>query len=159
MARKDLMEIQNAKLMFRNFAGEAKQFNAEGLRNFCVLLPTDVAQNLEKVGWNIKWLKPRDPADDPQAYMQVKVVYDNYPPHVILISNGYQRLLTKDTISILDFAEIENADLTITPYNWEVNGKKGIQGYLKSLYVTLVPEDFAGKYSNVPYADYQGDIN
>jgi hypothetical protein len=151
--KNDVLEIENATIIYRNFEGVAKQNNAIGLRNFCVVLPKDLAAILEKQGWNIKKRDPRDPEDDPQYFTQIKVAYDNFPPHIVLISNGRQRLLVEADLKILDYAEIKQADIMINPYSWKVNGKQGVKGYLKSLYVTLADEDFGGKYSNVPYAD------
>lgn len=147
------INIENAKLVFRNFAGKAGQYNPEGNRNFCVLLETKIAEELISNGWNIKWLLPRDPEESKQAYFQVKVTYNKFPPHIILVTNKGKTLLTEDSISLLDWAEIDNADLIVNPYNWEVNGKKGVKAYLKSLYITLKAEDFEGKYRNVPDAD------
>jgi hypothetical protein len=158
--RNDNLQMEDAKLLFRNFAGEKKQNNPAGMRNFCVLIDEDKAKKLESLGWNIKWLKPRDDQETPQAFFQVKVSYANFPPHIVLISNGRKTLMTEDKINVLDYAEIKNADLVINPSNWEYNGRKGIAAYLKSLYVTLVPEDFEGKYSNVPDSeDFEGSIS
>ena len=82
--------------------------------------------------------------------MQVAVSYKNRPPKVVLISSKGQTLLDEDKINMLDWAEIENVDLTINPSRWDVNGRKGIKAYLRSIYVTIVEDELDQKYSNVP---------
>lgn len=145
------ISIENAEIRFRNFKGEEGKFNPKGRRNFCVFLPDDFAEDLEEKGWNVKWLEPKDDRDaDRQAYLQVGVTFDVYPPQIVLISGGRKTLLNEETIGILDWAEIEKADLIIRPYNWEVNGRKGIKAYVKALYVTLVEDEFEAKYRDIP---------
>ena len=51
---------------------------------------------------------------------------------------------------MLDWAEIENIDLTINPSHWEVNGNSGIKAYLRSAYVTIYEDELDELYSNVP---------
>jgi hypothetical protein len=146
----DKLVLENAKLIFRNFAGQASQFNPEGKRNFCVLLDTDLANQLKLDGWNVRWLEGRAEGDEPQAYMQVSVSYDNYPPSVMIVTSKKKTLVGADEIQQLDWAEIKHVDLIVRPYSWEVNDKKGIKAYLKSMYVTIEEDEFAEKYSEVP---------
>ena len=141
--------IENARIGFLNFSGEEGKFNPKGRRNFCVFLDTDLAGRLEEDNWNIKWLKPREEGDEEQAYLQVAVSFDNIPPNIILVSSAGKTLLNDETVNILDWAEIENVDLIIRPYNWEVNGKKGVKGYVKSMYITIIEDEFAHKYADV----------
>lgn len=145
------LEIGNAHLVFRNFSGVSKKYNAPGKKNFCILLEEGIAEDLKKDGWNVRWLEPRNADEDRQAYMQVSVSYDYYPPNIFLItaSQGKVRLGEKE-INILDWAEIETADVVINPYEWEVNGKSGVKAYLKTLYITIIEDKFAAKYVNVP---------
>ena len=37
------IEINNAKIIFKNFSGKPGVYNKEGDRNFCLLLPDDAA--------------------------------------------------------------------------------------------------------------------
>lgn len=141
--------VENARIIFRNFAGKESKFNAKGKRNFCLVIDNEEAEQLKEEGWNIKYLKPRDPDEDPQAYVQVSVEYGNFPPNIWLIAGNKKTKLDEDTVASLDYAEIENIDLIIRPYTWEVNGKGGIKAYVKNMYVTIVENEFEKKYRDL----------
>lgn len=150
MSNRNSITIENAHLLggsFKNFSGKASKFTPEGVRTFCVAIDPETAEKLRFDGWNVKQLKPRDEDEEPLDYLQVRVSYKGRPPRVVLISGKTHTELTEETIGMLDWAEIENADLTIVPYNWEVNGKSGVKAYLKSLYVTVVVDELAKKYN------------
>lgn len=146
----DNIRIEGARIGFRNFSGEEGRFNPKGRRNFCVFLEEDIAKDMEKEGWNVKWLQPREEGDEPQAYLQVKVVFGKIPPKIVLVTMRGKTRLDEDTVNILDWAEIQNVDLVIRPYNWEVNGNTGVSAYIKTMYVTLREDEFESKYYDVP---------
>lgn len=146
----DNIRIEGARIGFRNFSGEEGRFNPKGRRNFCVFLEEDIAKDMEKEGWNVKWLQPREEGDEPQAYLQVKVVFGKIPPKIVLVTGKGKTRLDEDTVNILDWAEIQNVDLVIRPYNWEVNGSTGVSAYIKTMYVTLREDEFESKYYDVP---------
>lgn len=144
---KDRLNIENAQILFRNFSGKQTQYNNEGNRNFCVILDDEkFAEDLKEDGWNIRYLKARDAFENDKPYMQVSVSYRNQPPSIYLISGKNKTLLDEDSVGMLDWADINNVDLVINPYNWEVNGKKGVKAYVKSMYVTIDEDPFASKY-------------
>lgn len=144
--RLDNIVMENARLIFKNFAGEESKFNRAGNRNFCVILDGDSAEDLRQMGWNVKALRPREDEDEPTYYLQVTVAFGNFPPKVVMISGKTKTVLDEESIDTLDYAEIANVDLIIRPYHWEVNGKEGIKAYLKTMYVTIEQDVFAGKY-------------
>lgn len=154
MEKQDLI-IEGATLMFKNFTGKAQQYNAEGDRNFCLALDPETAERLKADGWNIRMTKPRDPNDPPIPYTKVKVRFDNYPPKIYLHSGASTVQLTEDLVSQLDFAEIINVDLDVSPYNWTKGGMSGVTGYLKLMHVTIREDPFAKKYAN---PSDEGDI-
>lgn len=149
--------IENAILRYKNFAGAAKRFNAKGLRNFHVVLPVDLAQLLEKDGWNVKWHDPREEGDEPWASIKVTVRFDNYPPRIVLITKGGKSVLDEESVDILDWAEILSVDLVLSPSHWEVQGKSGIKAYLSKMFVTLSEDDLESKYSSVAPARRAAD--
>lgn len=141
------LKIENAKILFPNFSGAEKAFNPKGRRNFCVLIDPEIAGTLSDVGWNIKMLKPREEGDEPLPYLQVAVSFEHKPPKVVLITSGGQTILNEDNIGGLDWADIEIADIVVSPYAWSVSGKSGVKAYLKTAYITLAEDDIEKKYS------------
>lgn len=150
MAMKPL-QLESVRIGFRNFEGREGKFNKAGDRSFAVFLDWETAEAMAADGWNVKFPKeheeridPDEPVRDP--YLQVSVAFENFPPNVFLISNNKPTRMTEDEVMMLDWAEIENVDLVIRPYEWSVNKNSGIKAYLKSGYFTIITDAFAAKY-------------
>lgn len=143
--------MENVEMIFTNFVGAAGKYNREGSRHFSIKLDTEVAEAMEKDGWNVRWLQPRDEHDEPQAILEIAINFEGrIPPQVTLITSRGKTRLDEDTISMLDWAEVSNVDLTFNPYHWDVNGNTGVKAYLRSLWVTIVEDDLEKKYYDVP---------
>lgn len=140
--------IENAKIMFKNFSGKPSQFNKEGSRNFCVVIPDIDLDRVRAEGWNVRTLGPKGDDESGVNYIQVAVAFNNYPPKAYMVSNHRKTvtLLDESTIGNLDFADIASVDLNIRPYNWSVNGNEGIKAYLHTGYFVLDEDVFADKY-------------
>ena len=145
--RRNNVTIEGARIIFRNFRGEASQFNRAGDRNFCVVLDRETADMLTADGWNVKVKPPREEGDDELIYMKVKVAFGNYPPVIKMVTSKGATPLNEDTVMMLDTAAIENVDLIISPYEYEVNKKHGVAAYLKKMYVTIQEDDLDKKYA------------
>ena len=176
--------IQDAKIIFRNFVGEKRRFNAQGDRNFHVVLEDEaIIDLLLKDGWNLKPFKPRTDDEEfiPGYHMEVAINFESsQPPKIVMVTetivqdpsspDGNKQIrkgliLSEETVGLLDSAEIINCDLEIRPYNWgpDDNGKSGIKAYLKTLYATIKSDPFADKYRDVilandPLSDLKEEI-
>lgn len=141
------VRLENCRILFRNFSGKENRFNAAGKRNFCVVLPDELAVQMANDGWNIRYLQPRADDEVRTAYVQATVSYDNFPPKIYKVVGKNVTELTVDTVGTLDDDDILNVDLVLRPYNWEVNGHSGIKAYVKTMYVTIADDPFSAKYT------------
>lgn len=151
MAKVKPLSLESVKIGFRNFEGREGIYNKAGDRSFAVFLDRQLADELAREGWNIKYPKDNqdhaDPDENPRdPFLTVSVGFDYYPPNVFLISNGVPTRLHEQEVAMLDWAELENVDLVIRPYEWSVNRNSGIKAYLKSGYFTIVTDQFQAKY-------------
>lgn len=148
----DLM-IEDAKILFTNFAGSPTRYNSEGgKREFSVALPLNLVEDLEKDGWNVKYRKNADGEFDPERpYLGVKVSYKFRAPAIWLITGGCKQLMTEATVGTLDNITIKTADVVIHPSVYDVRGQQGISAYVKELYVVMDDESasFASKYADL----------
>ena len=153
--RPDPIIIEGAVIKFKNFAGEAKQYNPAGQRNFVLCLPDELAQQLAGEGWNVKWKPGRHPEDPDEAQLTVKVKFKDsadergQDPIAYLIQGRRKLALDGRTVGILDRLAPLNIDLIVRPYVWDINGNVGITAYLDEIYYTAV-EGLSSKY-----ADYE----
>jgi hypothetical protein len=144
--------MEGVRIIFRNFSGKEGQYNREGDRNFGVILPPDVAEQMAADGWNVKWLKPREEDEDETEtpWLAVSVNFDKgKPPKVMLVTERGRTALNADTVDTLDWADITNVDLIVRPYTWEVSGRSGIKAYLQSMYVTIEEDELERKYAEM----------
>lgn len=146
--------IEDATIIFRNFAGVEKQYNRLGDRNFCVIIPPDIAEMMLADDWNVKQLKPRDDGETPgDFYIQVSVGYKQKPPNLFLVSSKGRLRLDQHHAEVLDWVDIAKADMIINPSRYDVNGKKGVKAYVKTLVITVNEDYLELKYSDVPELD------
>lgn len=135
-APKGILQIDDAKIIFRNFSGKASKFNREGDRNFAVVIEDEeIAEALTKEGWNVKIKPPREVSDTPFMYLPVKVKFNMRGPNVYLRSGEATNKLDDESIDILDNIDIISSDMDIRPYDWDVQGKTGRTAYLQSIRV------------------------
>lgn len=138
-----ILQINDARIIFRNFAGAGDKFNREGDRNFSLLIPTqEIADALMNdlndynAGWNVKVKPPREDGDDPFIHMPVKVKFTAFGPNVYLKSGDAEPVkLDEDTIDCLDQIDIASIDLDIRAYDDTINGRGFRSAYLLSMYV------------------------
>lgn len=150
----DNIVIEDAQIIFRNFAGEESQYNRAGNRNFNVIIEdVDMATRLIEDGWNIKQLKPRDDEEMPKYRLEVTVAFGNFPPNVYMVTKHNKAKLDEESVAALDYAELKSVDLVIRPYQWDVNGKQGIKAYLKTGYFVVEEDEFAAKYATEEFPE------
>lgn len=150
-APRDILQIDDARIIYRNFAGRGDKYNREGDRNFAVVIPDEeTADELTNLGWNVKIKPPREDGDTPFMFLPVKVKFNDRGPNVYLKTGNVQNKLDEESVGLLDNIDIIGVDLDIRPFDWDVNGKQGRTAYLQSIRVIQDVDRFAGDDGNFP---------
>lgn len=153
-APRGILQIDDARIIYRNFSGVGSKFNREGDRNFAVYIPDeDIANELRDRGWNVKIKPPREDGDDPFMFLPVKIKFNDRGPSVYLVTGNKKTPLNENTVSCLDDIDILSVDLDIRPYDWEVNDKTGRTAYLQSIWVTQEVDRFASRLMDDEYPE------
>ena len=153
-APRGILQIDDARIIYRNFSGVGSKFNREGDRNFAVYIPDeDMAEELKERGWNVKIKPPREDGDDPFMFLPVKIKFNDRGPSVYLVTGNKKTPLNENTVSCLDDIDILSVDLDIRPYDWEVNNKTGRTAYLQSIWVTQEVDRFASRLMDDEYPE------
>lgn len=147
---RQILEISDARIVYRNFEGRGDKFNRPGERNFAVIIPTqEQADELIEKGWNVKIKDPREGYDDPFMFLPVKVKYNENgrgPAAYVKSGTSYTKL-DEDSIAMLDDIDIASVDMDIRPYDWTVNGSSGRTAYLQAINVTQNIDRFGAMYA------------
>ena len=153
-APKDILQIDDCKIIYKNFAGRGDKYNREGDRNFAVVIPdTETADELIDRGWNVKIRPPRDEDDDPFMFLPVKVRFNDRGPNVYLITGNSKNRLREEAVACLDDIDIREVDLDIRPYDWEVNGKTGRTAYLQNIQIVQEIDRFAAAFAEEEFPE------
>lgn len=147
-APRGILQIDDARIVYRNFSGAGSKFNREGDRNFAVVIPEqEMADALIAEGWNVKIKPPRDEDDTPFMYLPVKIKFNDRGPNCYLATGNRMNRLDEESICCLDDVDILSVDMDIRPYDWDVNGKIGRTAYLASIKVTQEVDRFASRFA------------
>lgn len=147
-APRGILQIDDARIIYRNFSGVGSKYNREGDRNFAVLIPNqDIANALVEDNWNVKIKPSREDDDVPFMYLPVKIKFNDRGPTVYLQTGKALNKLDEESVSCLDDVDILTVDLDLRPYDWEVNGKTGRTAYLQSIKVVQQIDRFAARYN------------
>lgn len=147
------LEINDARIIWKNFTGRGDRFNREGDRNFHLLIPDqetcELLQNDRNEygdSWNVKIKPPREEGDTPFMHMLVKVKFNGRGPNVYLVSGDKKVPLTEDTIKCLDEIDITSVDMDIRPYDDTLpNGTSFRTAYLSAMCVYQRVDRFAAE--------------
>ena len=153
-APRNILQIDDARIVYRNFSGAPSKFNREGDRNFAVVINDQkIADALAEQGWNVKIRPARDEGDTPFMYLPVKVKFNDRGPNAYLQSGRNRNRLDEETIGMLDNIDILSVDLDIRPFDWDVNGKTGRTAYLQSICVTQDVDRFEQRFAEEEFPE------
>ena len=168
------LQIDDARIMFKNFSGREGAYNREGERSFSLIIAggilddgrevrelnaDEMAQALMNetnrygVGWNIKIKPPREEGEDAFMRLPVKISTKNRIPAIYLNSAGNVRRLDEDTMGIIDDMAIRSVNLDIRPYDGEIRGEAFRSAYLDSIEVIQEIDRFTARYAEEEYPE------
>ena len=171
-APRNVLQVNDAAIIFKNFTGRGDKYNREGDRNFSMVISGGVLDdgngrrnvtaeemadalmndvNQYGVGWNVKIKAPREAGDEPFMHLPVKLSYKGRGPKVYLKSGANTIPLTEETIGMLDDIDIANVDLDIRPYDNVTGGAPHRTAYLQSIWVEQELDRFTSRFAEEEY--------
>lgn len=160
----DRVKLDSCELIFRNFSGTGGKFNREGNRNFCVILSEEEGKALKASGWNVKQRPPREDGEILPPYMKVSIGTDSFLKGRTKIyrmdvdvdgtprrdGNGdiVKAVLTPETVGQLDSAYIVDAQVILSPYYYDIQGRSGISAYVDEMTVVVQMDPWTAKYED-----------
>lgn len=160
-APKDLLQIDDARICWRNFKGEPTRFNPRGgERGFTLIIPEevyvgdsvvsgqDVAAKLQEDGWNAKIRAPREEGDAPFIHLPVKVKFNGRGPEIyVIVGDNPPRRITEDMVGMLDDINIRSVDMDIAPSRYDgEEGGPSIAAYVRKMYIHQELDRLAARY-------------
>ena len=144
------LQIDGARITHKNFTGVKTMYNAEGNRNFSLIIEDEeTANQLKEQGWNIKIKLPEEEGDVPFMYMPVKVLVNEYGPSVYIQSGAALNKIDSSEIGRLDKIRIASVDVDIRPFDWTMpNGTSGRSAYLQGIVAVQRVDRFAERFNN-----------
>lgn len=149
------LQIDDARIAWRNFEGRETEFNRAGDRNFSLVIEDqEFADALVERGWNVKVRPPREEGGDQFIHLPVKVKFGVRPPVIKLVRQGLRPIeLDEESVKCLDHMDIERIDMDIRPFDWVINEgkpseKRGRAAYLQTMYVVQSVNRFAERYEH-----------
>lgn len=157
-----IVEIDDARILWPNFEGRVDEFHPNGERDFHLIIPNEEIKealvndvNEWGVGWNVKINAPRDPDDMPFMKLKVKVKFNQRGPKIRLVTNGRTQFLDEESAACLDYAHIKRVDLDIRPYDdiSKLSGKPFRTAYLQEIRVEQEVSRFDDRFAEEEYPE------
>lgn len=154
--KRTFKNVHKEDLYFRNFKGVNKFNPKDNSINFAVKLSEELAAEMDKEGWYVRWTRvPEDVKDRvPIPYLKIAVKMDSLrPPLIKLVSDGVETIIDKTTISLLDAVDIDAMSFRVRPYDWDDTGKYGASAQLERLQILAKADDLDDELNDWLAAD------
>lgn len=153
--------VDNAQIIWTNFAGRENAMNREGKRNFNWVIPDpELAQQIAALGFNVRHRSVRDGYDgDEFDHLKIDISYETdkgipieeinpeWLPEVYLVDdNDCATLIEKEGLGELDGKTITFALFEFRPHDWAVGNKSGTAAKLKRLFLKVKRDPLAGRF-------------
>lgn len=150
----DKILFHSCRIVYRNLSGRIDEYNERGDRSFAIVIEDpELADKLEEDGWRIKRKPPREEGDPDFVTLKVFVKYDYRPPKIYIQSGDVKTLLNEDQLNEVDFADITDVKVSVTPYRGKNSRDGKWTAYCRTMIVFVEEEDFADDFDDdeVPF--------
>ena len=138
---RNVLQFDDARIVFRNFAGKVTDYNKNGDREFSIVIPNEEIadalmndKNQYGVGWNVKVRAPREEGETPFIHLPVRVKFSGRT-RIYVVSGKARNLLREEDVHQLDYMDISRVDLDIRPYDDEGRFGPFRKAYLNEMVV------------------------